>query len=301
MAGRPLHTSIMILVIVAVVLATAIGTVYAVGHYFPRQIAVLAKGGFTLDVPLMIIATAPNVTWGEVHSVAVLGFASTRTEGSSTFRFAWSLAVPAHLPVTFATTIPAAKSSSEIPLAGGGFGFLPAGVCADPCESRSITIGTHGPGQPAVYGFRESYNYTVRLMSRLDGFGSTEFLEIDLSPTAGSSGGTGRPGDFGTSLPGPEDLVPVEGFHVDSGPQVVFSTNGSAFQGRAFENRAGVAAIDAGTWGPLTIALTSSFRWSPQDYESVSFSGTGASFTVNESMDLRFGSIQVALEPWSGP
>ena len=289
------------LVVLVVVLAGALGTVYFLGQVLPNELAVLSQGQFTLPVPLTILSAAPNVTWMSVRSQAILAFYSSRSSGSAAFEFSWSLASPAPLPVEFAVNVPAWQSSYFVPRPGGSFSYLPAGQCVAPCDSTGIGIGASEAGLSFVYGTHWTFNYSVRLMSRFQGFGNAQFLEIDLSPAGLESPGTHRAAEMGVAAPAPTDLELVGTYYIQSGISITFSTNESAFQGRSFGHSPAAVIVPAGDQGPLSIRLTSSLTWGPLDWEAVSLSSSTGNFTLRQYADLRFGSIDVTLDPATGP
>ncbi len=286
-------------VIILVALAVILATVYAVGYYVPTQVAVLSQGRFHLPVPLTLLSTAPNVTWATIDSRALVHFTSTPTSGAEAFQFDWGLAGPATLPVVFAMDIPDSQSSYYVGGTGGSFHYRPAGGCGGTCTSTSYQIGAMRPGISFAVGAVWVFNYTVRLMSRLEGFASTRFLEVDLSPSGLETPGTSYPADLGVPSATAEDLQLVQSFNAQSGSTFGFSTNASEFQSGSFGFSPAPVTLDAGSQGNVSIRLSSHIHWDPLTWEAVSFSGSGGNFSVQEFVDVRFGSILLQVGPWT--
>ncbi len=277
-----------------------LGTVFTVGYYVPSQVAVLSQGQFDIPVPLTILATATNVTWATVESQAQVHFTSTPTSGDEAFQFDWGLAEPATLPITFAITVPASESEYYVGGPGGSFGYRPAGACSGTCTSRSLEIGATRPGTSFAVGAVWRFNYTVRLMSRLEGLATTRFLEVDLSPAGLETTGTSDLAGLGVSAPSAGDLQLVQSFNTQSGYIFGFSTNDSAVRSRSFGFSPAPVTLDAGSQGTLSVRLSSHVHWDALTWEAVSFSGSGGNFSVQEFMDVRFGSILIEVGSWTG-
>ncbi len=281
-----------------VIVAVSVGTAFTVGWYAPTQVALLSQGQMELHVPLMALYTAPNDTGLIESSRASYSFASTAGAESSNLQFSWSLVGNSSLPVEFAMRMPAWTGNAFRSLGGGSFAYYPEGVCAADCTSLRTTTGLGGSGAAVAQTVVWAFNYTVRVMSRLPLFGGAQFLEIDLSPAIGGGAFMGSFDDVGVPFAAEHEMLSLESFTVAPGAGITFSTNASAIHALTFGYSPPPVSVNAGDRGFLSVKLTSAFRWSSVDWESVSFV-SGGNITVHEYVDLRFGSINVTVEPYS--
>ncbi|HII39620.1 MAG TPA: hypothetical protein HA326_00165 [Thermoplasmata archaeon] len=289
---------LLLLIVLLVLVAASLGTVFTLGWYFPTQVAIVSQGEFELQVPLMALYTAPNATGLIAYSTAYYHFATSDSE-STNFQFSWSLAAHASLPVEFSVQIPPSFASNFRSLGGGSFAYWPLGTCSVGCGG-GFSTGIGGVSSPNADAMLWRFNYTVRLMSRLAAFGGLRFLEVDLRPVDGAGMIGGSFSDIGVASPSAADLAQVGSLNVLGADYLLFSTNDSAIHDRTFGYRSGPVSLEAGDQGPLSAQLTSTFRWSSVDWEEVSFWNSGA-ITLREYVDLRFGSINLSVEPYVGP
>lgn len=276
-----------LLVLVLLLASVVAGSWWRLSSLPPREIAVLASGGLTFEVPILTYYTLPAAGVG---SSVETTFSYSGTEP---FMFHWSGSASDGSPVHFVFRPRLNSLFSFEPSDDGGFVFR---------ENGRTGGGSGVPSDALVVTYTWEFDYTVRRMAAYDGFLAKQWVEIDYTPPLSLISCGCRLPYANVSVPGAADLLRtgvVDRVNYASGNwSYGRSLSDFALPVTPFHHHVATVSIDLGTAGSVSASLESSFRWGPGGEDHATMSGRGnVDMTIAWYWDARFGGLYPVLTP----
>lgn len=279
----------LILVLVTVFAALAGSWLY-LGSGPARQIATLASGQFTLEVPLITQYVLPAVISGAA-SETVVGLS-----GTEPFTFRWLSSASDGSAVQFVFR----------PRAQSPFSFEDAGEDAFVYREIGRTgFGNPNAGQAEAWVYTWRMDYVARRMAAYDGFFERTWIEILFSPPDSLVGGAFVLPYANVSVPGSADLLPtgvVDSLSASGNWTYERRLSDFGLPANPFRHRIAPISIAIGSGLVVSAILESSFLWGPAGEYTARTSGSGnVDVTITWYWDARFGGLfPVVSQPYGG-